>query len=73
MLVEGGSFTYASFLKIGAVDRLVLFVGPKIIGGQEALSWCGELGVNQLNQAIQIEINSITAVGEDWLIDTKIK
>ena len=73
LLVEGGSFTNASFLKSGAVDRLVLFVGPKIIGGQEALSWCGELGVDQLNQAIQIEINSITAVGEDWLIDAKIK
>ena len=73
LLVEGGSFTYASFLKSGAVDRLVLFVGPKIIGGQQALSWCGELGVDQLNQAIQIEINSITAVGEDWFIDAKIK
>ena len=73
LLVEGGSFTYASFLKSGAVDRLVLFIGPKIIGGQEALSWCGELGVDQINQALQIGINSITAVGEDWLIDAKIK
>ena len=73
LLVEGGSFTYASFLKSGAVDRLVLFIGPKIIGGQEALSWCGELGVDQLDQALQIDINSITAVGEDWLIDAKIK
>ena len=73
LLVEGGSFTYASFLKSGAVDQLVLFVGPKIIGGQQALSWCGELGVDQLDQALQIGINSITAVGEDWLIDAKIK
>ena len=32
LLVEGGSFTYASFLKSGAVDQLVLFIGPKIIG-----------------------------------------
>ena len=73
LLVEGGSFTYASFLKSGAVDRLVLFVGPKIIGGQQALSWCGELGVDQLDQALQIDINSVSAVGEDFLIDAKIK
>ena len=73
LLVEGGSFTYASFLKSGVLDRLVLFIGPKIIGGQEALSWCGELGVDQLDQALQIDISSITAVGEDWLIDAKIK
>ena len=55
------------------MDRLVLFIGPKIIGGQEALSWCGELGFDQLDQALQIDIRSITAVGEDWLIDSKIK
>ena len=73
LLVEGGSFTYASFLKSRAVDRLVLFIGSKIIGGQEALSWCGELGVNQLDQALQIEKSLITAVGDDWLIDAKIK
>ena len=73
LLLEGGSFTYASFLKSGAVDRLVLFIGPKIIGGQEALSWCGELGVDQLDHALQIDISSITPVGEDWLIDAKIK
>ena len=73
VLVEGGSFIYASFLKTGSVDRLVLFIGPKIIGGQHALSWCGDLGVNQLDQAIQIEIISISKVGEDWVIDGKIK
>ncbi len=73
LLVEGGSFIYASFLKSSFVDRLVLFIGPKIIGGQDALSWCGELGVDHLNQAMQIEISSIDAVGEDWVIDSKIK
>ena len=55
------------------MDRLVLFIGPKIIGGQDALSWCGELGVDHLDQAMQIEISSIVAVGEDWVIDSKIK
>ena len=73
LLVEGGSFIYASFLKIRAVDRLVLFISPKIMGGQDALSWCGELGVDQLDQAMQIEISSITTLGEDFLIDGKIK
>jgi len=73
LLVEGGSFTFASFLKIGAVDRLLLFIGPKIIGGQDALSWCGELGVDKLEKALQIDIISITSVGEEWLIDAKIK
>ena len=54
-------------------DRSTVKVGSKIIGGQDALSWCGELGVEKLGQAMQIKISSITAVGEDWLIDGKIK
>ena len=73
LLVEGGSFINSSFIRSGAVDRLLLFIGAKIIGGQDALSWCGELGVDQLDQAMQIDISSISAVGEDWLIDAKIK
>ena len=73
LLVEGGSCTYASFIRSGTVDRLLLFIGAKIIGGQDALSWCGELGVEKLDQAMQIQISSVTAVGEDWLIDGKIK
>ncbi len=73
LLVEGGSCIYSSFLKSSTVDRLLLFIGSKIIGGQDALSWCGELGVDRLDQAMQIKISSITAVGEDWLIDGKIK
>ena len=73
LLVEGGSFINSSFLRSGAVDRLLLFIGAKIVGGQDALSWCGELGVDQLDQAMQIDISSISAVGEDWLIDAKIK
>ena len=73
LLVEGGSFINSSFLRSGAVDRLLLFLASKIIGGQDALSWCGELGVDQIDQAMQIDISSISAVGEDWLIDAKIK
>ena len=73
LLVEGGSYIFASFIKSRAVDRLVLFIAPKIIGGQDALSWCGQLGVDQLDQALQVDIVSITPVGEDWLIDAKIK
>ncbi len=73
LLVEGGSFINSSFIRSGAVDKLLVFLASKIIGGQDALSWCGELGVDQLDQAMQIDISSISAVGEDWLIDAKIK
>lgn len=73
LLVEGGSLIYASFLKSNYVNHLALFLSPKIIGGQEALSWCGNLNVDRLEEASQFDINSITKLGEDMLISAKFK
>ncbi len=51
LLVEGGSLIHASFIKSNTVDQLALFLAPKVIGGQEALSWCGNLEVDTVNEA----------------------
>ena len=72
LLVEGGSLIHASFLKSKCVDRLALFIAPKIIGGQDALSWCGDLNVNLLNEASQLEICSITQLDDDILVYAKL-
>jgi len=73
LLVEGGSLIHASFLKSNCVNKLALFIAPKIIGGQSALTWCGDLNINNLNETPQIEICSITPLGDDVLISAKIK
>ena len=73
LLVEGGSLIHSSFIKNNAVDQLALFLAPKVIGGQEALSWCGNLGVDSLDDAPQMGISSVTALGEDWMITAIMK
>ena len=73
LLVEGGSLIHASFLKSNCVDQLALFMAPKIIGGQDSLSWCGDLNVENVNDACQLDICSITPLGEDWFISAKLK
>ena len=73
LLVEGGSLIHASFLKSNCVDQLALFMAPKIIGGQDSLSWCGDLNVENVNDACQLDISSITPLGEDWFISAKLK
>ena len=73
LLVEGGSLIHSSFIKNNAVDQLALFLAPKVIGGQEALSWCGSLGVDSIDDAPQMEISSVTALGEDWMISAITK
>ena len=73
LLVEGGSLIHASFLKSNCVDQLALFMAPKIIGGQDSLSWCGNINVENVNDACQLDISSITPLGEDWFISASIK
>jgi len=74
LLVEGGSLIHSSFLKSNTVDQLVLFLSPKVIGGQRALSWCGNLDIDSLDKALQMEISSVKPLGEeDWIISAKIK
>ena len=73
LLVEGGSMIHASFLKSNCVNKIALFLAPKIIGGQDSLTWCGNLNIGYLKDVITTEILSINQIGEDWLIWAKIK
>ena len=43
VLVEGGAEVFTSFLQARAVDRIVVFVAPKILGG-DAKPVVGPLG-----------------------------
>ncbi len=66
VLVEGGAGLATAFLKARLVDKLLLVVGPKIIGqGIEAV---GDLGIKELNQAVRFSIERIQRVGEDLVI-----
>ncbi len=68
LLVEGGSQVHASFIKEGLADHLVLFLSGKLIGGNDALSWCGDLNCLQLQDAPPLDIQSIRMVGDDVMI-----
>lgn len=68
LLVEGGSLVHASFLKSNYVNQLALFISPKIIGGQESLSWCGDLNIDKIEEAYKFDIGSVTKLGDDLLI-----
>ncbi|MBF0353559.1 MAG: RibD family protein [SAR324 cluster bacterium] len=68
LLVEGGSSIFASFIRANMAHHLVLFIAPKIIGGQDSLTWCGELECLTLDQASLLRISSVRMVGEDIMI-----
>ncbi len=69
LLVEGGSQVHASFIRARRADHLVLFLAGKLIGGQNALSWCGDLECLQVSEAPRWKIGSIQMVGDDLMIN----
>lgn len=69
VLVEGGGRLNESFLRAGLVDKLMLFMAPKIIGGSASIACFHGLGTDQLDAAVSVANLTITAVGEDFLIE----
>ena len=66
LLVEGGAKVHGSFIESGCVTSLHLFIAPKVIGGQSALSWCGDLGTNLIADATDWRILSVQPLGQDF-------
>jgi len=71
VLVEGGSRIVTSFLKEGLADRLIVITAPKILGkGIEAV---GDLGIDDLDRAIRLDIKKIIRNGDDIVLDARMK
>ena len=68
LLVEGGSRVHASFIRENYADHLVLFLSGKLIGGNEALSWCGDLNGLELEKLPQLKIQSMRMIGKDIMV-----
>ncbi len=63
VLVEGGAALAAALVAADLVDRLDLFVAPKLLGAGQSL--IGDLGVTTIAAARSFEIDLLERVGED--------
>jgi diaminohydroxyphosphoribosylaminopyrimidine deaminase/5-amino-6-(5-phosphoribosylamino)uracil reductase len=68
LLVEGGGTVHASFVSEGLVDKVYAYVAPSLIGGREAPSPLGGLGVEHLAEAVRLRELDATRLGDDLLI-----
>jgi len=50
VLLEGGASLGTAWLRARLVDRIALFVAPRVLGA-EGLGWCGALGLGDLRRA----------------------
>jgi len=69
VLVEGGPTLAASLLGRGLVDRIVLFVAPRLLGDPAALPLIGDLGIRDLAHAQDWAVKVLRRCGPDVRID----
>ena len=65
VLVEGGGATIGALFDLKLVDKVVAFVAPVIIGGNEAISPVGGVGITEMEEALRLRDVEMKRFGED--------
>ena len=68
LLVEGGAILSTNLLKLKLVDRINLFIAPKIVGSTVSFV-TGELGITKIDEAIELKDVSYKKIENDIMID----
>jgi diaminohydroxyphosphoribosylaminopyrimidine deaminase/5-amino-6-(5-phosphoribosylamino)uracil reductase len=69
LLVEGGATIHGAFIKAGLVDRVAVFVAPRLLGGGIPIARGADL---PLAEALRLGPLTTRAVGEDLLITADV-
>jgi diaminohydroxyphosphoribosylaminopyrimidine deaminase/5-amino-6-(5-phosphoribosylamino)uracil reductase len=68
VLLEGGSILATSAIEDSLVDKFILFVAPKLIGGNAPSFLVGE-GIEKIQEAKELEITDVKQIGKDVMIE----
>lgn len=69
VLLEAGAQLAGGFLQGELIDELKLFLAPKIMGSDAMPAF--DLALQKMQQAIDLDITDVTAVGNDWLFTAR--
>ena len=72
VLVEGGSRLAASFIREKLVDKILIFIAPKLFGG-DALSAFAPLGISLPDHAVNLRFESPLFFGRDVLLEAYVE
>lgn len=73
ILLEGGAQLNAAFLKADLIDRIMVFVAPKVIGGNGGFGIFSGEGVARLADAKELHNIRFRQFGDDILIEGEMK
>ncbi|MFZ4525534.1 MAG: bifunctional diaminohydroxyphosphoribosylaminopyrimidine deaminase/5-amino-6-(5-phosphoribosylamino)uracil reductase RibD [Chlorobium sp.] len=71
VMVEGGSRLSASFVRAKLVDKISMFIAPKLFGG-DALSSFAPLGISMPDQSLNLRFEPPQFFGSDVLLEAYI-
>lgn len=73
ILLEGGGTLNDSALQAGIVQKLMVFVAPKLFGGEESKTPIEGAGVNEPAEAVRMNLKGVKQVGEDLLLEYEMR
>lgn len=68
VLIEGGSELIGSLFDQRLIDKYITFIAPKLIGGRDAITSIGGIGIANMSEAVTINEIKYDKVGEDICI-----
>jgi diaminohydroxyphosphoribosylaminopyrimidine deaminase/5-amino-6-(5-phosphoribosylamino)uracil reductase len=71
VLVEGGGEVHGAFVDAGLVDRVAVFIAPRLMGGREATPSIGGLGLS-LADTLRLGALEVSRFGDDLLIEADV-
>ena len=66
LLIEGGGTINASFLEHQCINKVILYIAPKLIGGQFAPTFLEGTGIDNMGDAVELLEAEITKIGKDF-------
>lgn len=65
VMIEGGGNIHASFLENQLIDKVVLYIAPKLVGGKDAPTFLEGTGVKLMKDAVELNDAAFIPVGKD--------
>jgi diaminohydroxyphosphoribosylaminopyrimidine deaminase/5-amino-6-(5-phosphoribosylamino)uracil reductase len=72
VLVEGGARVFASFFLDGLVDRVMVFINPRVLGAAGALGPVAGPDSRALADAVPLEDLTVDQLGPDVLLEGRL-
>lgn len=72
LLVEGGAVLNQGLLDAGLIDRVMIFLAPKLLGGSDGKGMFLGRGVARLADALTLQDVRYTACGNDILVEGEV-